>query len=76
MGLVYESAQELNIVVVCRLLVSAPWSGYNQNKKGDVYKCQVTGSRNSCARLNLQGKRLSFYCLTSDLSAKRCLNNG
>uniref|UniRef100_A0A3Q3WBF3 VWFA domain-containing protein n=1 Tax=Mola mola TaxID=94237 RepID=A0A3Q3WBF3_MOLML len=36
------------------LLVSAPWSGYNQNKKGDVYKCQVTGSRNSCARLNLQ----------------------
>uniref|UniRef100_A0AAQ4RIY4 Integrin subunit alpha 2 n=1 Tax=Gasterosteus aculeatus aculeatus TaxID=481459 RepID=A0AAQ4RIY4_GASAC len=36
------------------LLVSAPWSGFSQNRKGDVYKCQVSGSRNSCDKLNLQ----------------------
>ncbi|XP_042343836.1 integrin alpha-2-like [Plectropomus leopardus] len=36
------------------LLVSAPWSGYSQNRKGDVYKCPVSGSRNSCDKLNLQ----------------------
>lgn len=75
-GLVYESVEELNMVVVCRLLVSAPWSGYDQNKKGDVYKCQLTGSRNSCDRLNLQGKPLAFYHVTSDPSAKQCPSNG
>ncbi|XP_049907634.1 integrin alpha-2 [Epinephelus moara] len=37
------------------LLVSAPWSGYSQNRKGDVYKCPVSGSRNNCDKLNLQG---------------------
>ncbi|XP_074525395.1 integrin alpha-2 [Halichoeres trimaculatus] len=36
------------------LLVSAPWSGYDKNRKGDVYKCPVSGSRNSCEKLNLQ----------------------
>ncbi|XP_054466654.1 integrin alpha-2-like [Anoplopoma fimbria] len=36
------------------LLVSAPWSGFSRNRKGDVYKCPVSGSRNSCDRLNLQ----------------------
>ncbi|XP_065805003.1 integrin alpha-2 [Labrus bergylta] len=36
------------------LLVSAPWSGYSQNRKGDIYKCPVSGSRNSCDKLNLQ----------------------
>ncbi|XP_075955774.1 integrin alpha-2 [Anarhichas minor] len=36
------------------LLVSAPWSGFNTNRKGDVYKCQISGSRNSCDKLNLQ----------------------
>ncbi|XP_074495342.1 integrin alpha-2 [Sebastes fasciatus] len=36
------------------LLVSAPWSGFNTNRKGDVYRCPVSGSRNSCDRLNLQ----------------------
>ncbi|XP_038560432.1 integrin alpha-2-like [Micropterus salmoides] len=36
------------------LLVSAPWSGFSQNKKGDVYKCPVAGSRNNCDKLNLQ----------------------
>ncbi|TNN49982.1 Homer 1 [Liparis tanakae] len=38
----------------CRLLVSAPWSGFSQNRKGNVYKCQVSGSRNSCDKLDLQ----------------------
>ncbi|XP_015238105.1 PREDICTED: integrin alpha-2 [Cyprinodon variegatus] len=33
------------------LLVGAPWSN---NRKGDVYKCQVTGPRDSCDKLELQ----------------------
>ncbi|KAM8886795.1 integrin alpha-2 isoform 2-T2 [Spinachia spinachia] len=36
------------------LLVSAPWSGFSQNRKGDVYKCRVSGFTNSCDKLNLQ----------------------
>ncbi|XP_037536875.1 integrin alpha-2 [Nematolebias whitei] len=36
------------------LLVGAPWSGFTANRKGDVYKCPVSGSRNSCDKLNLQ----------------------
>uniref|UniRef100_A0A4W6BT73 Integrin subunit alpha 2 n=1 Tax=Lates calcarifer TaxID=8187 RepID=A0A4W6BT73_LATCA len=36
------------------LLVGAPWSGFSKNRKGDVYKCPVMGSRNSCDKLNLQ----------------------
>ncbi|KAM4577268.1 integrin alpha-2 [Odontesthes bonariensis] len=36
------------------LLVGAPWSGFSGNRKGDVYKCPVSGSRNSCDKLNLQ----------------------
>ncbi|XP_026198884.1 integrin alpha-2 [Anabas testudineus] len=36
------------------LLVGAPWSGYSQNRKGDIYKCPVSGSRNTCDKLNLQ----------------------
>ncbi|XP_017267704.1 integrin alpha-2 [Kryptolebias marmoratus] len=36
------------------LLVGAPWSGFTANRKGDVYKCPISGSRNSCDKLNLQ----------------------
>ncbi|XP_040898794.1 integrin alpha-2-like [Toxotes jaculatrix] len=36
------------------LLVGAPWSDSRRKKKGDVYKCPVTGSRNICDKLNLQ----------------------
>ncbi|CAG08589.1 unnamed protein product, partial [Tetraodon nigroviridis] len=36
------------------LLVSAPWSGYSRNRKGDLYKCPVSESRTSCDKLNLQ----------------------
>ena len=60
MGHVYESGEEMNIVVFCRLLVSAPWSGFSRNRKGDVYKCPVLGSRNSCDKLNLEGKAWCF----------------
>ncbi|XP_051765574.1 integrin alpha-2-like isoform X1 [Ctenopharyngodon idella] len=35
------------------LLVGSPWSGYPQNRKGDLYKCD-TGPRNNCQKLNLQ----------------------
>ncbi|XP_061762173.1 integrin alpha-2 isoform X2 [Nerophis ophidion] len=36
------------------LLVGAPWSGFTGNRKGDLYKCPVSGSRTSCDKLNLQ----------------------
>ncbi|XP_064163109.1 integrin alpha-2-like isoform X1 [Anguilla rostrata] len=36
------------------LLVGAPWSGYPQNRKGDVYKCQIPGSTTTCAKLDMQ----------------------
>uniref|UniRef100_A0A8C7INM6 Integrin subunit alpha 2 n=1 Tax=Oncorhynchus kisutch TaxID=8019 RepID=A0A8C7INM6_ONCKI len=36
------------------LLVGSPWSGYNQDRKGDIYKCEIRGSSSGCQRLNLQ----------------------
>uniref|UniRef100_A0A8C7QYY7 Integrin subunit alpha 2 n=1 Tax=Oncorhynchus mykiss TaxID=8022 RepID=A0A8C7QYY7_ONCMY len=36
------------------LLVGSPWSGYNQDRKGDVYKCEIRGASSGCQRLNLQ----------------------
>ncbi|ROL46699.1 Integrin alpha-2, partial [Anabarilius grahami] len=36
------------------LLVGSPWSGYPQNRKGDLYKCDTGGPRNICQKLNLQ----------------------
>uniref|UniRef100_A0A8D0CGE5 Integrin subunit alpha 2 n=1 Tax=Scleropages formosus TaxID=113540 RepID=A0A8D0CGE5_SCLFO len=36
------------------LLVGSPWSGYKTNRKGDVYKCEIPGSKTTCERLNLQ----------------------
>ncbi|XP_034026645.1 integrin alpha-2-like [Thalassophryne amazonica] len=36
------------------LLVGAPWSGFSQDRKGDVYKCPISGSKNTCDKLNLQ----------------------
>ncbi|XP_029916850.1 integrin alpha-2 [Myripristis murdjan] len=36
------------------LVVGAPWSGFSSNRKGDVYKCPVSGSQNSCDKLSLQ----------------------
>nr|XP_023866490.1 integrin alpha-2-like [Salvelinus alpinus] len=30
------------------------WSGYNQDRKGDVYKCEIRGASSGCQRLNLQ----------------------
>ncbi|XP_077099168.1 integrin alpha-2 isoform X1 [Siphateles boraxobius] len=35
------------------LLVGSPWSGYPQDRKGDLYKCD-TGGPTSCQKLNLQ----------------------
>ncbi|KAJ7986931.1 hypothetical protein DPEC_G00333500 [Dallia pectoralis] len=36
------------------LLVGSPWSGYKQDRKGDLYKCAITGVTSDCQRLNLQ----------------------
>ncbi|KAK3522067.1 hypothetical protein QTP70_022616, partial [Hemibagrus guttatus] len=36
------------------LMVGAPWRGYTQNRKGDVYKCAIAGPTTTCDKLNLQ----------------------
>uniref|UniRef100_A0A673MYS9 Integrin subunit alpha 2 n=1 Tax=Sinocyclocheilus rhinocerous TaxID=307959 RepID=A0A673MYS9_9TELE len=36
------------------LLVGSPWSGYPQNRKGSLYKCDISASRSViCQKLNL-----------------------
>uniref|UniRef100_A0AAR2LTF4 VWFA domain-containing protein n=1 Tax=Pygocentrus nattereri TaxID=42514 RepID=A0AAR2LTF4_PYGNA len=36
------------------LLVGSPWAGYTQNRKGDVYKCEIKSPGSTCEKLNLQ----------------------
>ncbi|XP_065146398.1 integrin alpha-2 isoform X1 [Paramisgurnus dabryanus] len=36
------------------LLVGSPWKGYTQNRKGDIYKCDLSNPGTSCQTLNLQ----------------------
>ncbi|XP_026863978.2 integrin alpha-2 [Electrophorus electricus] len=36
------------------LLVGSPWSGYPQNRKGNIYKCEILGPQATCDKLNLQ----------------------
>ncbi|XP_008571747.1 PREDICTED: integrin alpha-2 [Galeopterus variegatus] len=36
------------------LLVGSPWSGFPENRMGDVYKCPVDLSTATCEKLNLQ----------------------
>ncbi|XP_067841746.1 integrin alpha-2-like isoform X2 [Heptranchias perlo] len=36
------------------LLVGAPWSGFPENRTGDVYKCPVNGNGAICEKLNLE----------------------
>ncbi|XP_070305663.1 integrin alpha-2-like [Salvelinus sp. IW2-2015] len=36
------------------LIYGIRWSGYNQDRKGDVYKCEIRGASSGCQRLNLQ----------------------
>ncbi|KAM5259735.1 integrin alpha-2 isoform 1-T2 [Hipposideros larvatus] len=36
------------------LLVGSPWSGFPENRMGDVYKCPVDPSTATCEKLNLQ----------------------
>ncbi|KAG1970861.1 integrin alpha-2 [Pimephales promelas] len=36
------------------LLVGSPWKGYNQNRKGEIYKCEPNKPGTSCQALNLQ----------------------
>uniref|UniRef100_A0A9J7YRU5 Integrin subunit alpha 2 n=1 Tax=Cyprinus carpio carpio TaxID=630221 RepID=A0A9J7YRU5_CYPCA len=36
------------------MLVGSPWSGYPQNRKGDLYKCDISATRKPpCQKLNL-----------------------
>nr|XP_033787403.1 integrin alpha-2 isoform X2 [Geotrypetes seraphini] len=36
------------------LLVGSPWSGYPNNRTGDIYKCAVDSNKSTCEKLNLQ----------------------
>ncbi|XP_058646196.1 integrin alpha-2, partial [Onychostoma macrolepis] len=36
------------------LLVGSPWTGYPQNRKGEIYKCDINSPGASCQSLNLQ----------------------
>uniref|UniRef100_A0A671PVY7 Integrin alpha-2-like n=1 Tax=Sinocyclocheilus anshuiensis TaxID=1608454 RepID=A0A671PVY7_9TELE len=36
------------------LLVGSPWKGYPQNRKGEIYKCEINNPGASCQSLNLQ----------------------
>ncbi|XP_067254283.1 integrin alpha-2 isoform X3 [Chanodichthys erythropterus] len=36
------------------LLVGSPWKGYNQNRKGEISKCELNKPGTSCQALNLQ----------------------
>ncbi|XP_047618969.1 integrin alpha-2 [Phacochoerus africanus] len=36
------------------LLVGSPWSGFPENRMGDVYKCPIDPSTTTCEKLNLQ----------------------
>ncbi|KAM8960865.1 integrin alpha-2 [Pelodytes ibericus] len=35
------------------LLVSSPWSGYPNNRMGDIYKCRVNPQASGCDKMNL-----------------------
>uniref|UniRef100_A0A671PQT1 Integrin alpha-2-like n=1 Tax=Sinocyclocheilus anshuiensis TaxID=1608454 RepID=A0A671PQT1_9TELE len=37
-----------------KLLVGSPWKGYPQNRKGEIYKCEINNPGASCQSLNLQ----------------------
>uniref|UniRef100_A0A671T6P5 Integrin alpha-2-like n=1 Tax=Sinocyclocheilus anshuiensis TaxID=1608454 RepID=A0A671T6P5_9TELE len=39
------------------LLVGSPWKGYPQNRKGEIYKCEINSPGASCQPLNLQSKK-------------------
>ncbi|XP_069483360.1 integrin alpha-2 [Ambystoma mexicanum] len=35
------------------LLVGSPWSGYPNNRMGDIYKCPVNSQKTTCEKMNL-----------------------
>ncbi len=36
--------------------MGSPWSGYPENRKGDLYKCDISASRGAtCQKLNFAG---------------------
>lgn len=43
-------------IPISRLLVGSPWSGFPENRMGDVYKCPIDPSTTTCEKLNLQSK--------------------
>lgn len=43
-------------IPISRLLVGSPWSGFPENRMGDVYKCPIDLSAATCEKLNLESK--------------------
>ncbi|XP_067888867.1 integrin alpha-2 isoform X2 [Heterodontus francisci] len=54
------------------LLVGSPWSGFPENRTGDVYKCPVSGNSAICEKLNL-GDIMTFPNVTD---VKQNMNTG
>lgn len=65
-----DSSTELTLLFL-RLLVGSPWKGYNQNRKGEIYKCEVKVNKlgTSCQALNLQSKQI-FPIIPSEIHQK------
>ena len=55
-----------------RLLVGAPWGGFTRNRKGDVYKCPVSGPSTSCDELRLHGEQNLLYTKLTSVRTNYC----
>lgn len=54
------------------LLVGSPWSGYPNNRMGDVYKCAVNEQGSKCLKMNLQ----TFATIPNVTEIKKDMNLG
>lgn len=63
-----DSSTELTLLFL-RLLVGSPWKGYSQNRKGEIYKCELNKPATSCQALNLQSKQI-FPIIPSKIHQK------
>ncbi|XP_059504546.1 integrin alpha-2 isoform X2 [Stegostoma tigrinum] len=54
------------------LLIGSPWTGFPENRTGDVYKCPINGNNEVCEKLNL-GDIMTFPNVTED---KQDMNTG
>uniref|UniRef100_A0A673N4C8 Integrin alpha-2-like n=1 Tax=Sinocyclocheilus rhinocerous TaxID=307959 RepID=A0A673N4C8_9TELE len=58
------------------LLVGSPWKGYPQNRKGEIYKCEINNPGASCQSLNLQSKQTNNINMSLGLTLIPTTKNG